>query len=87
MARPRPNCRAAKDNLIGGFALRIDSNRKLLANVVNIARNGLPLDYLDHWTDRVQALTVADVKAAIGRKLQPDRMVTVVVGATPAAKP
>jgi len=79
--------RAAKDNLIGGFALRIDSNRKLLANVVNIARNGLPLDYLDHWTDRVQALTVADVKAAIGRKLQPDRMVTVVVGATPAAKP
>ncbi|MCZ2102874.1 MAG: pitrilysin family protein [Comamonadaceae bacterium] len=79
--------RAAKDNLIGGFALRIDSNRKLLANVVNIARNGLPLDYLEHWTDRVEALTVADVKAAMARKLQPDRMVTVVVGATPAAKP
>ena len=79
--------RAAKDNLIGGFALRIDSNRKLLGNVVNIARNGLPLDYLEHWTDRVEALTVADVKAAMARKLQPDRMVTVVVGATPAAKP
>lgn len=79
--------RAAKDNLIGGFALRIDSNRKLLGNVVNIARNGLPLDYLDHWTDRVEALTARDVKAALQRKLQPDRMVTVVVGAQPAAKP
>lgn len=75
--------KAAKDNLIGGFALRIDSNRKLLGNVVNIATNGLPLDYLDGWTDRVAALTVADVRAAMARKLQPERMVTVVLGAQP----
>lgn len=75
--------RAAKDNFIGGFALRIDSNRKLLGNVVNIAHNGLPLDYLEHWTDTVQALTVAQVRAAMQRKLQPDRMVTVVLGAQP----
>ena len=75
--------RAAKDNLIGGFALRIDSNKKLLGNVANIAWNDLPLDYLDHWTDRVEALTVADVRAAMARKLQPERMVTVVVGAKP----
>ena len=77
--------RAAKDNLVGGFALRIDSNRKLLANVVNIAWNDLPLDYLEHWTERVEALTVADIRAALQRKLQPDRMVTVTVGAQPAA--
>lgn len=75
--------RAAKDNLIGGFALRIDSNRKLLGNVVNIATNGLPLDYLEGWTARIAALTVADVRAAMARKLQPDRMVTVVLGAQP----
>lgn len=74
---------AAKDNLIGGFALRIDSNSKLLANVANIAWNGLPLDYLEHWTDRVRALTVKDVKAAMQRMLQPERMVTVTVGAQP----
>jgi hypothetical protein len=43
---------AAKDNLIGGFALRIDSNRKLLGNVANIAWNGLPLDYLDTGRSR-----------------------------------
>ncbi|WP_226858282.1 M16 family metallopeptidase [Diaphorobacter aerolatus] len=72
--------RAAKDNLIGGFALRIDSNRKLLGNVVNIAWNNLPLDYLDHWTERVEALTVNDIRSAFQRMLQPDRMVTVVVG-------
>ncbi|MDD2713063.1 MAG: pitrilysin family protein [Simplicispira sp.] len=75
--------RAAKDNLIGGFALRIDSNKKLLGNVVNIATHGLPLDYLEHWTERVQALTAADIRAAMQRKLQPERMVTVVLGVQP----
>lgn len=72
--------KAAKDNLIGGFPLLLDSNRKLLGNVANIAWNDLPLDYLDTWTARMNAVTVADVKAAFAAKLQPDRMVTVVVG-------
>ena len=43
----------------------------------------MPLDYLDHWTQKVEALTVADVRAAMARKLQPERMVTVVVGGKP----
>ena len=72
---------SAKSNLVGGFALRIDTNRKLLDNVANIAWNGLALDYLDSWTQQVDKVTVADIKAAFARKLQPDRMVTVVVGA------
>lgn len=71
---------AAKDFLIGGFALRIDSNRKLLDNLAAIAWFGLPLDYLDTWTQKVQQVTLAEIKAAVARKLQPDRMVTVVVG-------
>ena len=51
--------------------------------MVNIATNGLALDYLEHWTDRVEALTAADIRAAMQRKLQPDRMVTVVLGGGP----
>jgi zinc protease len=77
---------AAKDNLIGGFALRLDSNRKLLDNVANIAWNELPLDYLDRWTQHVQSITVADIKAAFQRKLQPGKMVTVVLGGAGAAQ-
>lgn len=72
---------AAKDNLMGGFALRIDSNKKLLDNVANIAWNRLPLDYLDTWTQQIDKLTAADVRAAMARALQPDRMATVVLGA------
>ena len=74
----------AKGFLIGGFPLLIDSNRKLLENVANIAWNNLPLDYLDTWTARVDRVTAADVKAALARKLQPERMVTVIVGGQPA---
>jgi zinc protease len=72
---------AAKDNLVGGFALRLDSNKKLLDNVANIAWNGLPLDYLDSWTQRVERLTVADVRTAFARKVQPATLATVVLGA------
>ena len=72
--------KAAKDNLIGGFALRIDSNAKLLDNIANIGWNKLKLDYLDTWTQAVDKVTLADIKAAFNRKLRADAMVTVVVG-------
>ncbi len=71
---------AAKSNLVGGFALRIDSNRKLLDNVANIAWNRLPLDYLNIWTRQIERVSAADVQRAMARVLQPERMVTVVVG-------
>ncbi len=75
--------KAAKDNLIGGFALLIDSNRKLLGNISNIAWNDLPLDYLDTWTQQLGKVTVQDIKSAFAQKLQPDKMVTLVLGGTP----
>ncbi|HVZ44558.1 MAG TPA: pitrilysin family protein [Ramlibacter sp.] len=75
--------KAAKDFLIGGFPLLLDSNAKLLGNLANIAWYDLPLDYLDTWTKHVEAVTAEQVKAAMQRKLQPARMVTVIVGAAP----
>lgn len=72
---------AAKDNLIGGFALRIDTNRKLLDNVANIAWNDLPLDYLSNWSEQVQRITQSDIRQAFARTLQPQSMATVVLGA------
>ncbi len=74
---------AAKDNLIGGFALRIDNNRKILENIAAIGFYRMPLDYLDTWTAQVARVSVADVRAAFARKLAMDKMVTVVVGSEP----
>lgn len=71
---------AAKDNLIGGFALRIDNNRKILDNIAMIGFYNLPLDYLDTWTAHVAKVTAADIKAAFNRKIDPNRLATVMVG-------
>jgi zinc protease len=73
--------KAAKDNLIGGFPLRIDNNRKILDNIAAIGFYGLPLDYLDTWTANVGKVTAADIKAAFNKKIAPERLATVVVGA------
>jgi zinc protease len=71
----------AKANLTGGFPLRIDSNRKILDYLAAIGFYRLPLDYLDTWVERVEAVDVAAVKQAFARRIDPDRLVTVVVGA------
>lgn len=70
----------AKANLTGGFPLRIDSNRKILDHLSVIGFYRLPLDYLDTWIDRVNAVDVAAVRDAFSRRLDPGRLVTVVVG-------
>jgi zinc protease len=77
---------AAKQNLVGGFALRIDSNRKILDNLATIGWYRLPLDWLERWTDRVESVTAAQVRDAFRRRVRPDAMVTVVVGAGDAPR-
>ena len=72
---------AAKANLVNGYPLRIDNNRKLLDNVSSIAWNDLPLDTMDVWTKQVDAVTLEQVKAAFQKYLAMDRMKIVVLGA------
>jgi zinc protease len=72
---------AAKANLVNGYPLRIDNNRKLLDNVSSIAWNDLPLDTMDVWTKQVEAVTLEQVKAAFQKYLEMDRMKIVVLGA------
>ena len=72
---------AAKANLINGYPLRIDNNRKLLDNVSSIAWNNLPLDTMDVWTKQVEAVSLEQVKGAFQKYLAMDRMKIVVLGA------
>ena len=72
---------AAKANLINGYPLRIDNNRKLLDNVSSIAWNDLPLDTMEVWTKQVEAVNLEQVKAAFQKYLAMDRMKIVVLGA------
>ena len=71
---------AAKRNITGGFPLRIDSNRKIVEYIAMIGFYGLPLDYLDRFNARVEAVSVEQIRDAFQRRVDPERMVTVVVG-------
>lgn len=73
---------AAKQNIVGGFPLRIDSNQKILGYLALIGFYNLPLTYLSDYIKAVEEVTVAQVKDAFQRRIKPEGMVTVVVGAT-----
>jgi zinc protease len=72
---------AAKQNIIGGFPLRIDSNRKILEYLSLIGFYDLPLTYLDDFTGRVERVTTRQIADAFARHVHPDAMATVIVGA------
>lgn len=71
---------AAKKNLTGGFPLRISSNSKIVGYIAMIGFYGLPLDYLDKFNANIEAVTPASIKAAFQRRIDPAKMVTVLVG-------
>ncbi|MDX8407627.1 MAG: pitrilysin family protein, partial [Mariprofundaceae bacterium] len=54
--------KAAQDNLAGSFAHRMDSNAKRVGLMSMVGFYGLPLDYLQTWTNKVRAVRLADVQ-------------------------
>ncbi|MBF0470931.1 MAG: insulinase family protein [Gammaproteobacteria bacterium] len=72
---------AAKRNITGSFPLNIDSNSDLLAYLSVIGFYQLPLDYLDTFPQRVEAVTVEDIRRVFRKRIDPRKMVTVLVGA------
>ena len=71
---------ASLSNITGGFPLKIDSNGKLLEYIAMIGFYDLPIDVLDHFIDNINSVDVKKVNDVLARRLQPDKMVTVVVG-------
>jgi zinc protease len=72
---------AAKKSLVGGFPLRFDTNRKLLEQLAVIAFYTLPPDWLDTYPARLQAVTLAQIRETFARRVPPDKLAVVVVGA------
>jgi len=71
---------AARDNLINGFGLRLDSNSKILDHVAIIGFYQLPLDWLDSYTTHIAAVTAGQVRDAFQRRIQPEHLVVITAG-------
>lgn len=71
----------AKNNITGGFPLKLDSNKDIVQYLAMIGFYALPLDYLDKFNQHVSDVTIAQIKDAFKRRVDPDKLLTVVVGA------
>ncbi|CAG7857157.1 zinc protease [biofilm metagenome] len=76
---------AAKKNIIGGFPMRFDTNKKLAGYVAMIGFYDMPLDYLDTFRQKIEATTINSIKDALKRKVKFELLQTVTVGKTTAA--
>ncbi|MDS4022775.1 MAG: pitrilysin family protein [Candidatus Competibacter sp.] len=80
-----PLLEEARRNITGGFALDIAGNGKLVNALGGIAFYGLPLDYLQNHIETMNGIDLEQVKAAWQRHVQPDKLITIIVGG-PAAQ-
>lgn len=72
---------AAKQHLIDGLALRLDSNAKIIGYLAVIGFYHLPLTYLDDYPRHVEAVTAQQIREAFARRVPRAHRVTVMVAA------
>ena len=70
----------AKMNLIGGFPLRLDSNKKIAEYISMMAIYNYPIDYLESFAKNIDKVTIEDIKDAFQRRIDMSRFSTVIVG-------
>ena len=72
---------AAKQNLVGGFPLRLDSNAKIVDYLSMIAFYNLPTSYIDNYIQEINKVTIGQIKTAFKNKIDPNKLTTIIVGA------
>ncbi len=70
----------AKTYLTGAYPLRFDSNASVARILVGMQMDDLGLDYIDTRNDKVNAVTLDDIRRVVKRIYRPDDLRFVVVG-------
>lgn len=70
---------AAKDFLVGNFALRFDSSQKIARNLLQFQLDDLGIDYIDRRNDLIRAITIEDIRR-VARRLYGGQVSVVTVG-------
>ncbi len=70
----------AKNNVLGSFALRFDSNQAIAEYVKNIGFYNLPIDFYHQYRNRIKQVTQQDIVKAFQARVHPDKMAVIVVG-------
>lgn len=76
---------ARKENMVGSFDVDLATTDGLAQAILLAVERGVGVAWLDSYPERVQALTTAEVNAAIRRHLSPETMTLVQAGTIGAA--
>jgi predicted Zn-dependent peptidase len=71
---------AARRSRVGSLAVRIDGTDSLVARMVELVRDTLPLDYFDRYAARASNVTAGELTAVAARVIDMDHLIIVVAG-------
>ncbi|HXH54275.1 MAG TPA: pitrilysin family protein [Gammaproteobacteria bacterium] len=72
----------AKQAIIRSFPVEISNNEKIINVVSRMGFYQLPLDSLAAYHKQVDAVTISEIKSAFQRRINPEKLGLIVVGAT-----
>lgn len=70
----------AKDSTLNSFIFNFQTPRQILSRLMRYAYYGYPQDFIFQYQKQVANVTAADIQRAAQTNLQPDKLVTLVVG-------
>ncbi len=76
----------AKNNILGSFPLRFDSNQAIAEYVKNIGFYDLPIDFYHQYRHHIQQITQQDIIKVFQARVHPDKMAVIIVGEKEAQK-
>lgn len=77
----------AKDAILNSFVFNFDDPAKTLSRLMRYEYYGYPEDYIFQYQNAVKEMTAAKVQKAAKTHLQPEQLVTIVVGNAEAVQP
>ena len=72
--------KAARDYLVGVFPLRFEVPEAVVASIGGLFSLGLPDDELARYRERIEAVTIGDIRRAAEEHIHTDRIAVVAVG-------
>ena len=72
-----------KTNLVGTFKVGLATTEGLASALLNAVHRGYDVTWLDEYPKRINALSLAEVNAAIKKHLRPDKMTVIKAGSVP----
>jgi zinc protease len=73
----------AKTRAAGSYKVGLATTSGLAGTILTVLNSGMPLEFVDEYPKRIDALTLDQVNGAIKRHIDPDRMVLVEAGTVP----